>query len=115
MDGALLTKYFAVVFISPSGAMTLGIYTDSTCQTESSYSFAYYQKYTSGTTSSSGAFDRWNKLMTSYKVCQPCRAYNTVQTYNSDYTNRNLVEYYDGKGDEEQWGYNCYDDAHYRK
>jgi hypothetical protein len=52
--------------------------------------------------------------MTSYKVCQPCRAYNTVKTYNYDYS-RDLVEYNDGKGDAEQWGFNCYDDAGYRK
>lgn len=104
---------------SPPGNMTYGVYTDSNCKYESGYSYADYQKVVSGTSAASSwteAFDRWNSLLNSYKICQPCRAYNRVQTYDSNYgSRRHLAEDEDGQGEEEQWGYNCYDDAGYRK
>lgn len=49
--------------------------------------------------------------MTPYKLCQPCRAYNRVVTTDGD--NDDGDE--DGGSAEEQYGYNCYDDAGYRK
>lgn len=108
-------SYYVGIKPQSEGQMTLGVYTDSSCQSESGYSFSDYQKLVSGdsvASTYSGAFDRWNELMTTYKVCQPCRAYNRQKTYESS---RKLAEENDGQGEEEQWGYNCYDDADYRK
>ena len=99
--------------------MTLGVYSDSSCLVESEFSFEdYQQSYASSLTStaSSGAFDTWNDNMDSYKVCQPCRAYNREQIYQSNWDqHRSLTEYYDGQGGYELNNYNCYDDAHYQK
>jgi len=67
------------------------------------------------------ALKKWNEMMNIYKTCRPCRAYNLHIGGNGDYNNndanqgrqrqRQLNE--DGEGDEEQWGYDCYDDAGY--
>jgi len=95
--------------------MAYGVYTDSNCKYEVGFSYADYQYTVSGTSAAKNwtkVFDRWNTLLNSYKICQPCRAYNRVKTYES---RRNLAEDEDGQGEEEQWGYNCYDDAGYRK
>ena len=96
--------------------MTLGVYTDSSCSEEAGFSFRDYQNYAASSltaTAASGAFDRWNDHMAAYKTCQPCRAYNRQQTYGR--RRRRLGEQNDGQGDEEQNGYNCYDDAGYQK
>ena len=98
--------------------MTLGVYLDSSCLEEAEFSFADYQNYAASyltATGSSGAFDTWNANMDSYKVCQPCRAYNRQQMYQTNWEHRHLTEYYDGQGDYELNNYNCYDDAHYQK
>ena len=105
--------------------MTLGVYTDSSCSEEADFSFSDYQSYAASSltvTASSYAFNTWNKNMNCYKTCQPCRAYNREQTYGQDSSSRdrrgrtrNLGEEDDGDGDEEQNGYNCYDDAGYQK
>ena len=52
--------------------------------------------------------------MDAYKICQPCRAYNRQQVYRENWERR-LGEEDDGRGDNEQNSYNCYDDAGYRK
>ena len=99
-----------------AGDMTFGVYKDSSCQYESSYSYEKYLKKVSGSSAASSwstTIDRWNSLMSVYMVCQPCRAYNKVATY--DDSSRFLAEDADGEGEEEQWGYNCYDDAGYQK
>ena len=66
----------------------------------------------------------WNTHMTTYKTCQPCRAYN-LGKFDDDQEEeedshdgskddkRRFPENNDGEGEEEQWGFNCYDDAGY--
>lgn len=109
-----------------NGDTTLGVYKDSSCVEESKYTYEDYQQssYASSAltaSASSGAFDTWNSGMDAYKICQPCRAYNREETENNgDWNGRNrnrrrrLGEENDGQGDEEQNGYNCYDDAGYQ-
>ena len=119
-----LTALLYCLFL-PTGKMTLGVYTDSSCSEEADFSFSDYQSYAASSltaTASSYAFDTWNENMNSYKTRQPCRAYNREQTYGQDSSSRdrrgrtrNLGEEDDGDGDEEQNGYNCYDDAGYQK
>lgn len=107
----------------PGGNMTYGLYTDDACSVESLMTFSDYvvQYYTSYYYSAQkgyeaaeyweSTFERWNELMTAYKVCQPCRAYNRIVTSNGGDNDNNND---DGGGAEEQYGYNCYDDAGYR-
>ena len=68
------------------------------------------------------ALKQWNQHMNIYKTCQPCRAYSLYRSDDDDDDDkasgsqdeerkRFLNE--DGEGDEEQWGYDCYDDAGY--
>merc|ERR1712113_738731 len=54
--------------------------------------------------------------MDAYKTCQPCRAYSKYYNVQDDWerNRRHLVEYDDGRGDEEVNGFNCYDDAGFR-
>lgn len=113
--------YYVAMKPQEGGDMTLGVYTDSTCSTEAGYTYEDYQSYAASSltaTASSGAFDTWNAGMDAYKVCQPCRAYNREETECSgdhcDDRRRRLGEEEDGQGDEEQNGFNCYDDADYR-
>jgi len=112
------SNYYINIKPLSEGNMTLGVYSDSSCLVESEFSFEdYQQSYASSLTStaSSGAFDTWNDNMDSYKVCQPCRAYNREQIYQSNWDqHRSLTEYYDGQGGYELNNYNCYDDAHYQ-
>ncbi|KAL7531630.1 hypothetical protein ACHAWF_003857 [Thalassiosira exigua] len=103
------------------GDMTLGVYTDSSCINEADLTYEDYQSYASSyltSSASSGAFDTWNSGMDYYKICQPCRAYNREATEyagsgDGDWQ-RQLGEQNDGQGDEEQNGFNCYDDAGYQ-
>ena len=98
------------------GDLELAVYSDQYCkseQTSSSYSVSNYVKSSTGK-SWSNAFKTWNSLMEAYKTCQPCRAYSRVANTQSD-NSRSLVEYNDGQGEEEMSGFNCYDDAGYRK
>ena len=110
------TKYIDIKPLS-YGQMTLGVYTDSKCQKDSSYSFSDYRKKLSGgAMADNNAFDTWNQLMDQYKICQPCRAYNREYTYQYDWRRgRDLAEKSDGQGEAEPNGFNCYDDAGYRK
>ncbi len=114
--------YYVDMKPQSEGDMTLGVYTDSSCTKESSYTYEDYQSSASSSltaSASSGAFDSWNSGMDAYKVCQPCRAYNREETQDDGDNNRGrgrtLGEEDDGQGDEEQNGYNCYDDAGYQK
>lgn len=92
------------------GNMTQAVYTDNLCTTESSSDYSVDNYLSSSWGSLDKIFDKWNTLMDAYKTCQPCRAYSRT----SNYQRRHLIEYNDGYGAEEQNGYNCYDDAHYR-
>ena len=110
------TCVFFIPALSLLGNMTYALYSDSYCKRESNYSSV--DKYLSSSSGSSwdSIFVQWNSLMTAYKVCQPCRAYS--RSYNYQYSwqgHRHLVEYNDGEGDDEMSGFNCYDDAGYRK
>lgn len=105
-------KVYIGVKPKSGGDLELGVYSDSYCKTEKSTSTYSVSKFV---TSSSGkswsnALQKWNNLMKAYKTCQPCRAYSRKAN-----TQRRLIEYNDGEGDEEINGFNCYDDAGYRK
>jgi len=121
----------------PEGNMTYGIYLDEDCLEVSPYSnFAdyvvsyytyYYGNSDTGYTQAAqwnSTFDMWNEYMNTYKVCQPCRAYslnindgdgNSGDGNSGDGDRRRFLDgdENDGEGEEEQWGYNCYDDAGY--
>ena len=64
------------------------------------------------------AIVNWNKKMSTFKVCQPCRAYNLFAEQNNNNGNSNDHRRFldgddnDGEGDETE-RYNCYDDAGY--
>eukprot|EP00536_Pseudo-nitzschia_multiseries_P002148 jgi/Psemu1/317814/estExt_fgenesh1_pm.C_280027 len=111
----------------PGGNITEALYIDEDCTQRSTMSFYdyivkwyvnYYYDQEKGekvAQSWEANTERWNDLMMDYHVCQPCRAYNKVQMYEDEdrFRLRHLYED-DGGGDEEKWGYNCYDDAGYR-
>ena len=116
-----------------SGAnMTYGLYLDEDCREEATMTYPQYVKHYFesyyGYSEEQGLraakfwswkLNEWNEWMTTYKVCNPCRAYSRFpSSSNEDEDNRlrflegnNNGE--DGEGAEEQWGYNCYDDAGY--
>jgi len=99
------------------GDLELAVYSDTYCMTElSSYSVDDYISSSTGK-SWSNAFSKWNSMMDAYKICQPCRAYSKYSNTQDDWKDRKrfLVENEDGQGDEEMNGFNCYDDAGYRK
>ena len=102
------------------GNMTFGVYTDAYCSIEATdltleeYMLQYFLSDNDDETEAQEMverqmyiIDRWNSRMNDYKVCQPCRAYNRVPVMVQN-GRRGLN---DGEGDNEQWGYNCYDDA----
>jgi hypothetical protein len=113
------------------GNITDSLYTDEDCTQKSTMSFSdyivkWYTNYYYDSDKGQQVAEkwqantvRWNELMTDYKVCQPCRAYTKTPTYDDDDEDRlrflrRLDDNDDGEGDEEQYGYNCYDDAGYR-
>ena len=93
------------------GNMTRAVYNDYRCMYEISSSYSVDDYVSSSYGSLDETSDKWNTLMQAYKTCQPCRAYSRK----SNYQRRHLVEYNDGQGAEETNGFNCYDDANYRK
>ena len=112
------------------GNMTFGLYLDEDCTEEATITYPQYVKHYFETYYGYGEekglkaaaywsskFADWNYWMTSYKVCNPCRAYSRIPTSSQNdedklrFLNQNNGE--DGEGDEEQWGYNCYDAAGY--
>lgn len=110
------------------GNVTMGIFTDSSCtqvsETTTFYDYVeiyYYNYYGSSDYGAEQAayweygITMWNEYMNEYKVCQPCRAYSRYKNTDNDNSGDRLLENNDndGEGDEEQWGYNCYDDAGY--
>jgi hypothetical protein len=94
------------------GDMKLAVYTDSSCSKVSSmdyetYTIKYYKSlgYRNQTMYNvareyAEAIDTWNKRMNSFKVCQPCIAYNTLGGGNGN-------RFYQEKD------YSCYDKAGY--
>jgi len=115
------------------GNMTRGVYTDEDCTTESTLSYSdyvimYYQRYyyyynNYGQGDEEAAqwdenFIAWNEYMSTYKICQPCRAYSLNKESDdsnskSNSGDRRLGDDNDGEGDNEQWGYDCEDEAGY--
>ena len=111
------------------GNMTYGLYLDEDCTQESNMGYPeyvklYFETYYGDSEKSmkaakywSARFVEWNHWMTSFKVCNPCRAYSRVITSSQDKGDdekRFLNEDNDnGEGEGEQWGYNCYDAAGY--
>lgn len=117
----------------PGGDITYDIYSDEDCTQLASmtmyeyiikfYAYYYYDRSMGMQKADNhlAGIERWNSLLTDFKVCQPCRAYNKVPTYgddNNDRKDRFLRELEDaqedGYGEEEPNGFNCYDDAGYR-
>jgi hypothetical protein len=109
------------------GNITIGLYADDKCseqsdRTLSDYLVAYYKKYygdkSMGLQRAAywyAIIDTWNEYMNTFKICQPCRAYNlnkSAEDEESENREGRLLEN-GGEGDEEQWGYNCYDKAGY--
>ena len=109
------------------GNITYGVYTDASCVTESKYSWSDIMTASGDNNDndrmpSMASLSRWNELLSDFKVCQPCRAYNRVQMGqggsgdgdndqsedSGDYDDGD-----DGEGGKEKWGFNCYDAAGY--
>lgn len=110
------------------GNLTLAVYSDTYCMTELSSDTYPIENYLGSKTSSgktwTQAFSVWDEMMAAYKVCQPCRAYSKYYNNQTDWSQddhhrdrdrRALYEFNDGQGAAEVNGYNCYDDAGYRK
>jgi hypothetical protein len=109
----------------PYGQMTFGLYSDQSCtvnvadMTYQDYMQSYYMNkkgYSSDVAAEyvadyTASIKRWNDLMHDYITCQPCRAYNKVQMSRRRRQQRVLNN--DGDGDQEMWGYDCYDVAGY--
>jgi hypothetical protein len=107
------------------GNMTIGMFSDDKCTQESTTTFSdyvviyYVYKYGSNDLGANAAlsweysFEMWNEYMNTYKICQPCRAYSLNKSDRSLQNGENRYLENDGEGDEEQWGYNCYDAAGY--
>lgn len=119
----------------PGGDMTYGVYTDASCTVESNLSWSDVLSKEGDNDDNShddeglpsmDSIARWNELLGSYKICQPCRTYNRVVTYdgssqNSGDQNDDGDQAYgddyegeDGEGGLERYGFNCYDDAGYQ-
>ena len=59
------------------------------------------------------AIATWNEKMSSFKVCQPCKAYNLMaEEQDNDHHNKGRWLEEDGDGEEQDF-FNCYDDAGY--
>jgi hypothetical protein len=122
------------VYLGPKplgeGNVTFGIYVDNTCGQESpSFTFSdyvirhyYYYYYNKAKGEAQAAvwestFDLWNTYMNTYKTCQPCRAYSLLRSELEDSNRQRRQERIlggnDGEGEDEQWGFNCYDAAGY--
>ena len=110
----------------PGGDITYGVYTDSSCTEESSLTWSdvleeyNVDDYEAGMPSME-SMDRWNALLSDYKICQPCRAYNRIQDWsgNNYWEGLNDATWQDYEGDDgdggyDRWGFNCYDDAGYQ-
>ena len=100
-----------------NGNMTYGLYTDNICKTDyegkdvTPEQVAKYMGLLYGDT-----LEMWNEAMEAYKVCQPCMAYNLLNTKQNNPT----YSYSDG-GENDYYYYNdvnygyfqCIDDADY--
>ena len=106
--------------------MTIGVFSDEKCTDESTtttfsdyvvmyyvYNYGSEDKGTSAALSWEYTFEMWNEYMNTYKICQPCRAYSLNKSEQSSENGEGRYLENDGEGDEEQWGYTCYDDAGY--
>ena len=91
----------------PGGDITYGVYTDSSCTVESKLSwadilensYANYENRYNDALPSMESLERWNDLLSDYKICQPCRAYTKVQTSIPSYGNQ-----YNDEGGEDGQG-----------
>lgn len=121
----------------PEGNITIGVYYNDQCTQQSTLSWSdyimlYYNYYYYGNSAAGAkvaatwesAIQTYNEGMDVYKICQPCRAYNLNKNGDGDSEGshdrdegRDLRllggDENDGEGEEEPWGYNCYDDAGY--
>ncbi|KAL7577309.1 hypothetical protein ACA910_002048 [Epithemia clementina (nom. ined.)] len=113
----------------PDANVTFATFDDEDCTTVSTtttlsdyiikyYTYYYYDSDTGykAAQNHEWAMIRWNELLNSFKICQPCRAYNRIPTYGDDHDNNGDENNNnnDGQGAEEPNGFNCYDDAGYR-
>jgi hypothetical protein len=105
----------------PGGNITSGLYVDSDCSQKSSLTYAdyilkyYKDRYNDEEQGKEVVAEwqkdvaLWNELMQDFKICQPCRAYSK---FAQNGQNQRILN--DGEGDDELWGFNCYDDADYQ-
>ena len=109
----------------PGGDMTLAIYKDSICSKVSSnmdfaaytvklYKSLGYNRQTGSDVAQTykEAIDTWNEKMNTFKVCQPCVAYNLHSGQGKNNGHGRALGGNQGDGEERQM-YNCYDDAGY--
>jgi hypothetical protein len=109
------TIYFAVHPL-PQGNMTLEIYTDEQCTTVSpymdlsSYIIQLYSQYDYyyGTDRGSEvaamyteAIQNWNEKMSTFKVCQPCKAYNLYSDQENNEHHEKKRRFLENDGDGE--------------
>jgi hypothetical protein len=113
------------------GNITDGLYWDEDCTQKAAMTFfeyivqfyaTYYYNEDAGIEVAKkwqANTERWNELMSDFKICQPCRAYSRHVNYDDEndehrrFLARMLANENDGEGGDERWGYNCYDDAGY--
>ena len=105
------------------GSISMGLYIDDKCTQESvntyfDYIHSYYTYYVSEDQADGAVqtwldmIDGWNDAMDLFKICQPCRAYSRTPSNQQQDEDRSGDEN-DGEGEQEPFGYNCYDDAGY--
>lgn len=125
----------------PEGNLTVALYYNDACTQDSGMlwsdyieiyyenyyrNYYYYYNYADvGPTKAKkwlAKIQTWNEAMSTYKICQPCRAYSLNQDGSGSGSGsgdrrvrarRHLGDDNDGGGDAEQWGYDCEDDAGY--
>jgi hypothetical protein len=125
-------KLYRAIRPLPGGNITDGLYLDDDCTQKASMSFmayivSFYTKYYYDKDMGEEValqwqqnVERWNDLMQDFKICQPCRSYSKTPNYNTNEEHRKFRFLgedngeYNGEGDDEQWGYNCYDNAGYQ-
>lgn len=116
----------------PEGNLTIGLYYNEQCTQDSGMLWSdyiityynmkyqnsyYYYSYAAQGKTEAAEWDAnnviWNNAMATYKICQPCRAYNLNQDQSGSHSRDRVLDENDGEGDAEQSGYDCYDDAGY--
>jgi hypothetical protein len=109
------SKPYLYIDLKPTwnGNMTYGLYIDSACKTE----YSGFEIDVEDVAKNMGLLygdylQQWNDALEVYKVCQPCRAYNLKNNYQS-YNYRRLDEDEEDYEDPNDGYFQCDDDADY--